>query len=179
MKRVLLYILMLMFLPAVAQEAGREYVNPDTEEDYRQDIKISISHVTKCPEKCIVRLDNNFFYPEAPGACRRVWLIVASQELPEGKQVIRDIGLDEERRKDLLLITELMPKYEPVNGNGFQPSYFEMVIEESLITKSYLFIGYEGEVMDGGMRYSIDLGAYYKQLISANPKASAIRSAGK
>lgn len=86
---------------------------------------------------------------------RNCFLIVCSHPVPAERQDFRSYIWNEDRsREDVLLVAPLLTR-----GFG-QSQYVECMLDDFLMTRSYLFVDAKGPMADGGYYYSIDLSTY-------------------
>ena len=95
---------------------------------------------------------------------KQAWLIVSKEPLSKKEQDQRELVWSERfDSKGLEFVVPLRPtgiKMFPRANNPKTKQYYEAVIPERFVSRSYIYIDFPSLVMDGGYYYSIDLGTY-------------------
>lgn len=167
--RKIVYLLLLLLLfshHAQAASIGFARITPETEAEHN--ISVSMKPIKNKPGKYAITFTGDYGY------VLQAYLFVTTEKLSEkeqrhfegyvlGKQninqkiLLKVVLLPKQLKMQLLPIPESLKKelIEAIN-------YFEL--DEKIIEHSYIYIGFPMDVLDGGYRYSIDLGAYYNVL---------------
>jgi len=130
-------------------------ITPETEE--RHNIYVQILPVEGQQDKYKI------MPPKAPDWLS-AYLIICKEKVPPQKQNFREyIWSGWQGRADVLSLAPLLPpgQYWPANlGYVIPPKPAEVILDKSLITRSYLYIDFPHNVSDGGYYYCIDLATY-------------------
>ncbi len=153
--------LIVMCLPMLAQQnacgafSAFVRITPETEAEHHMHLQILPIE----GQESVCRL----LPPQAP-AYMRAYLITCRENVPPERQVFRDyIWSGGKGRKDVLSVAPLLP-YEL---GHFECGRFtvsdrsnNIVLDRSLLGRTYIYIDYPHMVSDGGYCYCVDLSAY-------------------
>ena len=130
-------------------------ITPETEERY--DIYVQILPLEGQDDKCRIVV------PQGIGL-RGCYLILCKEKVPPKEQDFRSY-LRSERpdRTDVLSVAPLLPpaQYDPARRRFVVASTPpEVILDKSLLARSYIYIDYPRTFSDGGYYYCVDLSTY-------------------
>ena len=154
MKNIVLTFLIMFSYPAIAAWAGFEVITPEnisnqlftftTESEGNEEIVFCLS-------------DNNVGRYDGISFLQSAWLVKTSTELEPAQLNFSSHfngTIDDPNIESSLSVSE-----DFVEGSDCQ---MRITVAVEDINRSYIFVGYDQPVMDGGLRYTIQLGLFVK-----------------
>ena len=110
------------------------------------------------------------------------WLVITSEDLPDGELNFRGLINDDADPSRVLLISPLAQTGGWVEGSFVEkPGFIDLTLRKSLLDRAYIFHDFANSgTLDGGFFYAIDLSSYPVEGVSGfhslNLKAGITRS---
>lgn len=155
-----IFILMVFFLTlansSFASWSRYAYVTPETEAEY--ELNVQIERADSKNKTYLIRLDAIAF------PSKQAWLIVTPKPLSASEQNQRSRfwgdKLNTENVESIVPLRLTGIPIFPQSNDIKSDLFYEIVISESQMHRTYIYIDFPTPVADGGYFYSIDLGSY-------------------
>ena len=156
----LVFLLLFLSVPSYAGWSSYVRITPENKSKYGLNISFN-----KLPEqnKFLVKFNDPKVKVTRLVSYKTAWLILSRVGLSEAEQNQSYTLGTEKVNENILSASKLGEEY-----NDKEQRFYSALIDSSVIDRTYIFVGYNVPVNDGGLHYSIDLKAFHTEYSNAN-----------
>lgn len=156
------FLLLLISSHSNAGWAAFVRITPENMNEYKLDI--SFEKVLN-QNKYLIKFDDPNIKVSRMVSYKTAWLVLAKDKLTEKQQDHRKYLGTKSIPENILSVSKISEEF-----NWDDQRTFSVLIDYSIINRSYIYVGTDQPVNDGGLFYSIDLSAFYTEYSNANKK---------
>jgi hypothetical protein len=169
---IVLSVLLSLFLTVQNSYAGwSSYSRITPENIHEQTFKFTFNKV-KFSKQFKLTLDDIYVGDgkeegEVPILKKSAWVVLTKKPLNIPEQNLYKYFADSSIMYDseVLFISKLGYTQSTLSKN-----VFEVILDKSQLNSAYIYVGFDRPVNDGGLRYTVDLKAFYMDYLRKNPK---------
>jgi len=156
--------LLLLFISSCSNAGWSSFVRitPENMEEYS--LNISLEKLPK-QNKYLAKFNDPKINVSRLVSYKTAWLILSKINLSEAEQNHSSTLGTDNVNDNILAASKIGEEY-----NDEDQRFYSVLIDSTLIDRTYIFVGYNVPGNDGGLFYSIDLNAFHIAYSNANKK---------
>ena len=154
------FLLLLISSSANAGWSSFVRITPENMNEYKLDISFE-KLLTQ--NKYLIKFDDPKIKVSRMVSYKTAWLVLAKATLTEKQQNHSTYLGTKNIPENILSVSKISEEF-----NWDEQRLFSVLLDNSIIDRSYIYVGTDQPVNDGGLFYSIDLNAFYIAYSNAN-----------
>ena len=164
---ILALVITLFFtINSYAGWAGFQIITPDNINEKNFTFTLSKVDLTN---KYKLVLNDNYIHAgklDEFSVTKSAWLVISKNRLTEKEKDFGDYfeGSYTKDNPNILFLSKI--GHTKSKDDNYQ---LEVILDKTQLSNAYIYVGYDRQVLDGGLRYTLDLKSFYMAYLSKNP----------